>query len=97
MVQLLLKIQNFKFQMDSEFRENIIISTNVMMYIMILLHFMILLFDFADVSDEGKNSIQFFAIISFFALILQAMFTKALDILYDFFKNYEIKKKQPYQ
>ncbi len=92
MIQLLLKIQDFKQDM-SEFRENIIISSNILMYVMIVLHLIILLFDPIDVSDEAAESIKFFAVISFISLLLQFWFTKIVDIIYDFFKNYEIKKK----
>jgi hypothetical protein len=77
----------------TEFRENLIVSTNLLMWVIIGLYLVVLFFNPTDLSDEEKFPIMIWASISFFSLSAQVWFIKIVDIFYDFLKNYEIKKK----
>lgn len=92
MIQLLLKIGNYGKEM-TEFRENLIISTNMLMWVIIVLYLIVLFFNPTDMDSDDKFTLLVWACISFFSLISQFWFVKVVDIFYDFLKNYEIRKK----
>ena len=92
MVQLLLKIQDYGKEM-TEFRENLIMSTNILLWLMIALYMFVIFFNPMDMDSSDKAVLMVFACVSFLSLLTQLIFNKVIDLVYDFFKNYEVKKK----
>ncbi len=78
----------------TEFRENLIISTNILLWVLIGNYIVMVWFDPISVSDRSKDFFAVFAGVSLFVLIIQLLFAKVIDAMGEFLKNYEIKPKQ---
>ena len=75
----------------SEFKENVILSTNILLWLLILNYVIVAWFDpYNHVSDRTKDVFAVFAGVSVLALLMQAFFFKIIEAIKELLKCYDI-------
>lgn len=75
----------------SEFKEGVIISTNILLWLLIINYVVVAWFDpYHNVSDRSKDVFAVFAGVAVLALLLQAFFFKLSEAFKAFLQCYDI-------
>lgn len=83
----------------SEFKEGVIISTNILLWLLIINYVVVAWFDpYHNVSERTKDVFAVFAGASVAALLTQSFFFKLFEVIKEFLKCYDFtitpRKKQ---
>jgi hypothetical protein len=75
----------------SEFKENVILSTNILFWLLIINYVIVAWFDpYNNVSARAKDVFAIFAVVSVLALLMQAFFFKIIEVIKELLKCYDI-------